>query len=99
MRHPVLATIGIETLAAGDAARRLQAVGRIIEAAMDDLAVARGCLGPDPVGAFEDDDLVPGQRQSPRRCQADHASPDDDRFDLVHCLSPKMMSPSSGVII
>jgi hypothetical protein len=42
---------------------------------------------------------MPGQRQRPRRCQADYASPDDDRLDLVHCLSPKVMTPTSGVII
>ena len=87
MGHAMLAAIGIETLAAGDAARRLQAAGRIIEAAVDDLAVARGGLGADPVGAFEDDDLVPLQREGPRRRQADHPGPDDDRFDLFHRLS------------
>src|SRR5438445_161920 len=88
MGHAMLAAIGIEALAAGDAARRLQAAGRIIEAAVDNLAVARGSLGADSVGAFEDDDLVPLQREGPRRRQADHPGPDDDRFDLVHRLTP-----------
>ncbi len=57
---------------------------------MDDLAIARGGPGPDSVGAFEDDNLMPGQRQSPRRRQADHSGPDDDRLDLVHRLSPTL---------
>ena len=46
MRHAVLAAIGVEGLAAGDAAGRLHAALRIVEAAMDDLAVARGCPKP-----------------------------------------------------
>ena len=38
----------------------------------------------DRVGAFEDDHLMPGQRQGARRRQPDHPGPDDDRFSLVH---------------
>ena len=55
---------------------------------MDDLAVARGGLEADRVGAFEDDDLVPGQRQRPRRRQPDDPGADHDRFDLVHAAPP-----------
>ena len=40
VRDPVLAAIGVEPLPPGDAAARLQAAGRIIKPAMDDLAVA-----------------------------------------------------------
>jgi len=38
---------------------------------------------------------VPGQRQGPRRRQADHPGPDNDRFSFVHCLSPIVMTPAS----
>ena len=51
---------------------------------MDDLAVARGGLEADRVGAFEDDDLVARQRQRARRRQPDDPGADHDRFDLVH---------------
>ena len=51
---------------------------------MDDLAVARGGLEADRVGAFEDDDLMPGQRQRARRRQPDDPGADHDRFDLIH---------------
>src|SRR4029077_3327713 len=82
--HAVLAAIGVEPLAPLDAAPVLEAAGRIIEAAMDHLAVARGGLETDRVGAFEDDDLMARERQCPRDRQADHPGADDDRFDLVH---------------
>ena len=84
VRHAVLGAIGVEALAAGDAGRRLQAALRVVEPAVDDLAVARGGLEADRVGAFEDDDLVPGQRQRPRRRQPDDPGADHHRFDLVH---------------
>src|SRR5256714_15231941 len=57
VRHAVLTAISVEPLAPLDAAARLEAPLRVIEPAMNDLAVARGGLEPDRVGAFEDDDL------------------------------------------
>src|SRR3954452_1553705 len=84
VRHAVLGAIGVETLAAGDAGGGLEAAGGGVEAAMDDLAVARGGLEADRIGAFEHDDLVPGQRQRARRGQPDDPGADHDRFDLIH---------------
>src|SRR5205085_9761350 len=77
VRHAMLAAIGVEPFAAFDAALRLQAALRIIEPAMDDLAVARGGLEPDRIGALKNDDLVPGERQSARRGET-YDPPADD---------------------
>src|SRR5256885_17068633 len=63
VRHAMLTAIGVEPLASFDAAARLQTPLWVVEPAMDDLAVARGGLETDRIGAFEDDDLMPGQRQ------------------------------------
>src|SRR5437016_912609 len=84
MRHAMLTAIGVEPLAPLDAAARLEAPFRVIEPAMDDLAVARGGLETDRVGAFEDDDLMPGQGQGARRGEPDDPGADHHRFDFVH---------------
>src|ERR1051326_5088484 len=84
MRDAVLSAIEVEPFTPFDAAARLQAPLWIIEPAMDDLAVARRGFEPDRVGAFENDDLMPGERQRARRGEADDPGADDDRFDLVH---------------
>src|SRR5207245_2794373 len=78
VRHAVLMTISVEPLAPLDAAARLEAPLRVIEPAMDNLAVARGGLETDRVGAFEDDDLMPGQRQGARRGKPDDPGADND---------------------
>ena len=88
VRHAALGAIGVEALAPGDAGHGLEAAGRVVEAAMDDLAVARGGLEADRIGAFEDDDLVPGQCQRARRRQPDDPGADHHRFDLVHRCAP-----------
>src|ERR1051326_7527218 len=84
MRDAVLSAIGVEPFAAFAAAARLQAPLRIIEPAMDHLAVARRGLEPDRVGAFENDDLLPGARQGARRGATDNPGANDDCFDLAH---------------
>src|ERR1051326_579284 len=83
MRDAVLSAIGVEPFAAFDAAARLQAPLRIIEPSMDHRAVARRGLEPDRVGAFENDDLLPGERQGARRGETDNPGANDDCFDLV----------------
>src|SRR6185437_4328346 len=55
-----LGAIGIEHLAAGDAGARLEAAPRVVDAGMDDLAVARGGLEADAVFALEHHDLDAG---------------------------------------
>jgi hypothetical protein len=51
---------------------------------MDNLAVARGGLETDRIGALEDEHLVPGQGERPSRCKADHPGTDHHAFNLVH---------------
>src|SRR5258708_2704123 len=59
VRHAVALAIIIKRVAPGNAARRLEAAGGIVEAAVDDLAVARGGLGADHFGALQHDHLAP----------------------------------------
>src|SRR5271170_2211211 len=107
MRHPALMAIGIEPLAAGDTALRLEAARRVIDPAVDHLAVARRGLEPDREGALDDQHLAAGQRQRPCRGKTDQPGADDDAFDLVHPLSPpsgrecrwELMAPASGPAI
>ncbi len=84
MRNPVVAAIAVEPLAPGDAACRLEAAGRVIDPAMDDLAVARGGLEADRPGALEHKHLAAGERQCPRGGEPDHPGTDHDAFDFVH---------------
>src|SRR6185437_10418753 len=64
-----------------DAGARLEAAPRVVDAGMDDLAVARGGLEADAVFAFEHHDLDAGARQRPRHREPDHPGADDDAFD------------------
>ncbi len=98
VRDAALGAIGVEALAAGDAGRGLEAAFRVIEPAVDDLAVARGGLEADRIGALKDDDLVSGKRQRTRRRQPDDTGADHDRFDLVHRhVHWRVHSPASPV--
>src|SRR5215471_13326775 len=53
MRHAVLATVVVKSVPALDAGGRFEAVLRIVEPAMDHLAVARGGFETDRVSLFE----------------------------------------------
>src|SRR5260221_4240218 len=81
VRHAALGAIGVEHLAAGDAGARLETTPRIIDAGMDDLAVARGGLEADAVFALQHHHLDAGARQRPRHREPDHPGADDDAFD------------------
>jgi hypothetical protein len=83
----MLAAIGVKALAPGDTAACLQAAGRIIKPAMNDLAVARRGLKPDRIGTFKDKYTVPLQRESPGRRKPDHPGTDHDAFNLVQLPS------------
>ena len=81
-----------KAMTALDAGDRLEAACRVIEPAVDHLAVARGCLETDRVGLFEDDDLFPGERQRARHGKSDHPGSDNHRLDFVHRLAPLLGS-------
>ena len=84
MRDAVIAAISIERALAADAHPRHQASGRIIDAGVDHLAVARRRDGADPFGRLQDDDLAAGLRQPARDRKTDHARTDHDALDFVH---------------
>src|SRR5215475_2415404 len=95
MRHAMIAAVIVKSCTALDASDRLQATLRIIESAVNDLAVARRRLESDRVGLFENDDFMPGQREGARDRQSDDPGANDDRFDLVH-LYPFLEPTKSG---
>jgi hypothetical protein len=57
--------------------------GRIVQAGMDHLAVARGDAGADAAGGFGDEYLVPGERRRPRHREPDHAGSDHQDLHLA----------------
>ena len=68
----------VEHAAAARAVQRALRAGRIIHAAMDHLAVARGHAIADAAGRFRDDHLVAGKRRRARDREPDHACSDDE---------------------
>jgi hypothetical protein len=70
-----------------DAQRRLQRAGRVVEAGVDDLAVARARAVADAVGRLDDDRLAPRERERARTGEADGAGADDDGIDALHRVS------------
>ena len=76
--------IGIERFAAGDAEGRLERPGSVVEAGMDDLAVARAGAVADAGAGLEHDRLPAAQRQLARHRQADGACPHHHRVDALH---------------
>ncbi len=92
VRHAALGAIGVEHLAPGDAGARLETALRIIDAGMDDLAVARRSLEADAVFALQHHDLDAGARQRPRHREPDHPGADDDAFDVFsHAASARIL--------
>src|SRR5215472_600558 len=84
MRDAVVLTISVEAVPAGDAGAGFQAADRIVEPAMNDLAVARRSLKPDRVGTLEDEDAHIRQGEGPRHRQPDDTRPDNDALDFFH---------------
>ena len=69
-----------------DAEPGLHEPRRIIDAGMDDFAVARADSRADPALALDDDHLAPGAREGPRHGKPDHPSADDETLDRFHPL-------------
>ena len=87
MRDAVVAAVSVERVLAAHAHPRHQAAGRIVDAGMDHLAVARRRHGADAFRGLQHDDLAAGLRQPPRHGKADHAGADDDAINSVHSRS------------
>ena len=67
-----------------DAEPRLVEPRRIVDAGVDDFAVARTDPRADPAFAFDDDHLPPGAGERPRDGEADDARADDQTLDQFH---------------
>jgi len=74
----------IEQPSSGDAQRRLQRPRRIVEAGVDDLAVARAGAVADAVGRLDDDRLAAAERELAGAREADDTAADDDGIDALH---------------
>ena len=81
VRDATAAAVVVEPPLALDAEPRLQAAGRVVDAGMDDLAVARAGLAADQLVALQEDHLAPGLGQGAGDRKADHAGADHDGLD------------------
>ena len=77
VRHAVFGAVGVKHAAAGDRVARPQGAGRVVHAAVDHLAVSRGCDRPDRAQGFGNNHRVPGaggrtRDRKPYDAGADH---------------------------
>ena len=84
VRDAVLFAIAIERELARNAQLRLQRPRRVIDAGMDDLAVARARMRANRVLRFQHHDLAALERQAAGNCQPDHAGADYDAINAFH---------------
>src|SRR3981081_1191740 len=84
MRNAVIPTVFIEGALAADTHPRHQAAGRIIDAGVDYLAVARRGNGSDTFRGLQDDHLAAGLCQPPRDRKTDHPRHHDHALNFVH---------------
>src|SRR5712672_2688714 len=84
MRNAVIPTVFIEGALAADTHPRHQAAGRIIDAGVDYLAVARRGNGSDTFRGLQDDHLAASLCQPPRDRKTDHPRTDDNALNFVH---------------
>ncbi len=92
--HAFLGAVRVQLPAPGDAGARHQAVGLVVDAGVDHLAVARGRLGADTLRRVQDDDLTSRHRQRTRHREADDPGAGHDAIDFLHAcfLLPVMES-------
>jgi len=87
---------GVEFAAAQDAEARLEAARGIIDAGMDDFAVARRGFLADSLAALQNDDGAAGARQRARGGEADGPRANDDGVDIM--LTPKLSRLWTGAV-
>ena len=95
VRHALLGAIGVERLATRDAEPCHEAAGRVIDAGVDHLAVARGCLGADAFRGIQNDHVAAGQREGARHRQPDDAGSHHDAVHPLHTSPPRQ--PRAGL--
>jgi hypothetical protein len=84
MRNSELLAECVQHCFAVDAEPRLVEPWRIIDASMDDFAVARTDACANPTLAFDDDHLPPGPSERSRDGETDDACADDQTLDRFH---------------
>ena len=90
MRDTPLGAIGVQHLFALHTQTRFERTCGVINARVDDFAVACAGASADRILRFKHHDLVPRQSQRPRNSQAHHTSANHDCIDLFH-LDLKMV--------
>jgi hypothetical protein len=83
MRDTSLLAVLVQLLATAYTEAGLQAVGRIIDAGVNDSGIARGRFLADAAMTLDDQCLETGRRQRSPDCEADDASADHDGIDNV----------------
>ncbi len=93
-----LVAVAVERVLARDAEARLERAGRVVDAGVDDLGVARAGLGADRVGGLQDHYLPAGEREGARHGQADDTGADYDGVQAIHpCLAHRIGHGSAMV--
>ena len=83
MRNALLRAARVEALAALDAELRLQGAGRVVDARVDHLAVARRDLARERLAPLAQQHRGAASRERGRRGEADHAAADHDDAGVV----------------
>jgi hypothetical protein len=99
MLDAMFGAVAIEHVAAGHAQQGLQAVLRVVDSGMDDLAVARTGMGADLALFLEEDNLAPCQRQLPRNGEPHYARAHDNAVRLfpLHCPQSLRIRKVAGI--
>src|SRR5207245_1418260 len=87
MRHAVGIAELVEHFAPAHAQFRLERPAWIVDARVDDFAVARTRSDADAFARLQHHDFPPAQRERPRDGEPDGARPDHYTFDPIHVLS------------
>ena len=99
VRHAAFGAVGVQLLLALHAQPRLERAGRVVDAGVNHLAVARAGAGAKGVGGLQQHDLAAGQRQRACHRQPNHACADHDCVHGLHirfvCLAHAASNPSS----
>ncbi|MCY1214725.1 hypothetical protein D9M72_265510 [compost metagenome] len=86
--------VGVHRGLARHAQPALERAGRIRDARMDHLRIARAGMRADGVLGLEDHHLAPGHGERSRDGQTHHAGADHDAVDPVHAAQSSLMSAS-----
>src|SRR5579862_4935338 len=84
MADAACAAQGVQLLAPGDAQSRFERARAVVDAGVDDFAVAAAGAAADLGAALEDQGLVPARGERAPHCQADDARTDHHGLHFVH---------------